>query len=338
MEAATALHALVQMRAAVAIDATKDTAPQVFVVVNDTTMRDSLELLVRSAGWPIQIFNSLQDLLISRVAGFDRAGTRDVACKPRSDCHSVEGCLDGVDGDAARASKSSALSAITASIAHEVNQPLSGILTNACACLRLLDASPPNIDAARETARRAIRDSNRASDIVTRLRAMFNKGERTVELMDFNEGVREVLDLSLIDLQRSRVAVVTQLDEALPTVIGDRVQLQQVMLNLIRNASDSMSEVHDRSRQLVIKTNRESRDSVRLTVRDSGIGVSPDSLDSLFDPFYTTKNDGMGVGLFVSRAIIERHRGRIWAEPNRGAPGATFAFSIPCMGNGCLNS
>jgi signal transduction histidine kinase len=220
------------------------------------------------------------------------------------------------------------LSALTASIAHEVNQPLSGIITNAGTCLRMLDAAPPDIDGARETARRTIRDGNRASDVITRLRALFSKRELMLEPLDLNEATREVIALSSSDLQRNRIVLRSELADDLLIVTGDRIQLQQVILNLLRNASDAMVDVHDRQRQLLIKTEREDGDRVRLTVRDAGVGLPPHSLDSLFDAFYTTKSGGMGIGLFVSRSIVERHQGRLWAEPNDG-PGATFSLSIP---------
>jgi signal transduction histidine kinase len=217
---------------------------------------------------------------------------------------------------------------LTASIAHEVNQPLSGIITNAGTCLRMLDANPPDLAGARETARRTIRDGNRASDVIARLRALFSKKEFTFEWLDLNEVTREVIALALSDLQRNRVALQSELAEDLPTITGDRIQLQQVILNLLRNASDAMVGVHDRPRQLLIKTRREDGDRVRVSVRDAGVGVAPRTMNKLFDAFYTTKSDGMGIGLSVSRSIIEGHQGRLWAESNDG-PGATFSFSIP---------
>jgi PAS domain S-box-containing protein len=225
-------------------------------------------------------------------------------------------------------SRATTLSALTASIAHEVNQPLSGILTNAGTCLRMLDAAPPNIDGARETARRTIRDGNRAADVIARLRALFGKRDFTPEPLDLNDAVREVIALASTDLQRNRVIVRSELAGDLPIVAGDRIQLQQVILNLLRNASDAMVDVHDRPRHLLIKTEPDNDDRVRLTVRDAGVGLPSRSADSLFDAFHTTKSGGMGIGLFVSRSIIERHLGRLWAEPNEG-PGASFSFSIP---------
>lgn len=221
------------------------------------------------------------------------------------------------------------LGVLTASIAHEVNQPLSGIITNASTCLRMLDAAPPDLDGARETARRTIRDGNRAADVIARLRALFGKKEFTFEWLDLNEVAREVIALLLSDLQRHRVALQSELAEDLPAINGDRIQLQQVILNLLRNASDAMADVHDRPRQLLVRTEREDGGRVRMSVRDAGVGVDPTGMHKLFDAFYTTKHDGMGIGLSVSRSIIERHQGRLWAEANLGA-GATFSFSIPC--------
>ena len=241
----------------------------------------------------------------------------------------AEEALDRARSELAHVARVTTLSTLTASIAHEVNQPLSGIITNASTCLRLLDAHPPNVEGARETARRTIRDGNRASDVITRLRALFSKKEFTLESLDLNEATREVIALALSDLHRNRVILRSELADDLPKVTGDRVQLQQVILNLLRNASDSMTDVDDRPRQLLVRTGRESGDRVRVTVRDAGVGVDPQSRDKLFDAFYTTKSGGMGIGLSVSRSIVERHHGRLWVEPNDG-PGATFVFSIPC--------
>ncbi len=224
------------------------------------------------------------------------------------------------------------LATLTASIAHELNQPLSGIVTNASTCLRMLTLDPPNVDGARETARRTIRDGNRASDVITRLRALFSKKDTIAERVDLNCATKEVVALSLSELQRDRVILRCELVEDLPVVTGDRVQLQQVILNLLRNGSDAMKTVHDRPRDLLIRTEREEGDRALLSVTDAGIGFDPQSMDKLFQAFYSTKNDGMGIGLSVSRSIIEQHDGRLWATLNDG-PGATFSFSIPGTGN-----
>ena len=279
-------------------------------------VRGVAHVVERVAGRPMFV-GALQDVTETKVA---------------------EEALNRAGAELAHVSRITTLSALTASIAHEVNQPLSGIITNAGTCLRMLDAIPPNIDGARETARRTIRDGNRASDVVARLRALFSKREFTLEPLDLNEAAREVMALTSNDLQRNRIALHSELAEDLPVVTGDRVQLQQVILNLLRNASDAMVDVDNRPRELVIRTEREDGSRVRLTVRDAGVGLAPQSLESLFDAFYTTKSGGMGIGLFVSRSIIERHHGRLWAEPNDAGPGATFSFSIPQNADGVLNT
>jgi PAS domain S-box-containing protein len=240
----------------------------------------------------------------------------------------AEEARDKARSELTHMARAMSLGTLTASIAHELNQPLSGIVTNASTCMRMLAADPPNVDGARETARRMIRDGNRASEVITRLRALFGKKETTNESVDLNDATREVLALSSSELQRSRVILRPELAEDLPVVTGDRVQLQQVILNLIRNASDAMSTVDDRPRQLLIRTERDECDHVRLTVQDAGVGFDPQAADRLFESFYTTKNDGMGIGLSVSRSIIESHHGRLWATLNNG-PGAAFLFSIP---------
>jgi signal transduction histidine kinase len=272
-------------------------------------------ILTQTEGRPLFI-GALQDVTDSKVA---------------------EAALDRARSELAHVSRVTTLNALTGSIAHEINQPLSGIITNAGTCLRMLDGDPPNIDGARETARRTLRDGNRAADVISRLRALFSKKEFTLEPLDLNEATREVITLSVSDIQRNRVTLRSDLADDLPPVIGDRVQLQQVILNLLRNASDAMVGIDDRPRDLLIRTLREGDEGVRLSVQDTGIGVLPQDLQKLFEAFYTTKSGGMGIGLSVSRSIIERHHGRLWAEANDG-PGATFSFSIPCASEGVANA
>ena len=217
---------------------------------------------------------------------------------------------------------------LTASIAHEVNQPLAGIVTNANTCLRMLAADSPNVDGARETARRTIRDANRASEVVRRLRELFSRRERTNEPVDLNDATREVLALLSGQLQRSRIVLRSELDDSIPVVMGDRVQLQQVIVNLLLNAADAMSGVEDRQRRLEVKTTEDADNHVLLTVKDSGVGFDPKDVEKLFQEFRTTKSGGMGIGLSVSRSIILSHRGTLRATLNDG-PGATFSFSLP---------
>ncbi len=240
----------------------------------------------------------------------------------------AEEALGKVRSELAHMARVTSLGALTASIAHEVNQPLSGIITNASTCLRMLAADPPNIAGAQETMRRTVRDGNRAADIIKRLRTLFAKRDAPSEPMDLNEAARDVIALSWSDLQRTRVILRSELADDLPLVMGDRVQLQQVILNLLLNAADAMSGVEARPRLATISTEREGDDQVRLTVQDAGVGLDPEATSRLFDAFFTTKRDGMGIGLSISRTIIDNHGGRLWAEPNEG-PGARFSFSVP---------
>ena len=244
------------------------------------------------------------------------------------DRRQAEEALTRAREELARVTRATSLGVLTASIAHEVNQPLSGIVTNAGTCLRMLNSEPPNIDGARETARRMIRDANRASDVITRLRALFRKKDAAADWVDLSDAAREVIVLSLGELQTNRIVLIDELADDLPPVRGDRVQIQQVILNLLRNASDAMRGVAERPRHLHIRTELDADGHVRLTVRDSGVGFDSAIADRLFESFYTTKDDGMGIGLSVSRSIIEAHEGRLWAARNDG-PGATFAFSLP---------
>jgi C4-dicarboxylate-specific signal transduction histidine kinase len=241
----------------------------------------------------------------------------------------AEAALDKVRSELAHVTRVMSFGALTASIAHEVNQPLAGIVTNASTCLRMLAADPPNVEGARETARRTIRDGNRAADVIARLRALFSKKAAATETVDLNEATREVLTLAFSDLLRNKMILRVDLDNDHPLfVTGDRVQLQQVIMNLVRNASDAMSEVNDRPRELLVKAYRDEEGSARLIVTDAGVGFEPQSVERLFNAFYTTKSGGMGIGLSLSRSIIESHGGRLWAEANDG-PGATFSFFIP---------
>lgn len=248
-----------------------------------------------------------------------------------------EEALHNLRSELAHVSRVATLGALTASIAHEVNQPLSGIITNASTCLRMLAADPPNVDGARETARRTIRDGHRASDVITRLRALFGKQGATSEPVDLNEATREVIAMSLSELRRNRVIPRLELADDLPPVTGDRVQLQQVILNLLFNALDAMRGVEDSPTPLLIRTARDEDGRVRLSVQDTGAGFDPQVAAKLFEAFYTTKNDGMGIGLSVSRSIIESHHGRLWATLNDG-PGATFSFSIPHASEGVTDA
>jgi signal transduction histidine kinase len=219
-------------------------------------------------------------------------------------------------------------SALAASVVHEVNQPLTGMVINAGTCLRKLTSESPDIEGARETARRMLRDGQRAAQIIIRLRALFAQKSARTELVDLNDAAREVIALSTDDLQRRHVSVRMEMESSLPRVAGDRIQLQQVISNLLLNACEAMADVEPSSRQLVIATECDGVDRVKLSIRDAGSGLDAQIRDRLFQPFCTTKCGGMGIGLFVSRSIIEGHQGCLEAAQNEG-PGATFSFSLP---------
>ena len=231
------------------------------------------------------------------------------------------------EAELAHVSRVATLGELAASIAHEVNQPLAGIATNASASLRWLAAASPDLNEAREAIRRIIRDGNRASDVISRMRALFKKDSIAMERLDINAAIEEVVILTQSEVRRNKVALRTELATDLPTVIGDRVQLEQVVVNLALNAIEAMSGVVDRERDLLITTQRGGGDEVRVAVRDSGTGFNPVSAERLFDAFHTTKPDGLGMGLSISRSIVQNHGGRLWAVLNDG-PGATFQFTL----------
>jgi signal transduction histidine kinase/GAF domain-containing protein len=244
-----------------------------------------------------------------------------------SERKAAEEARDRARSELAHVARAAALSALTASIAHEVNQPLSGIVTNAGTCLRMLDAAPPDVEGAKATVQRTIRDANRASEVIKRLRALFAGKPMQKGPVDLNDATREVLSLTSSELQKRRVVLQTELAGDLPVILGDRIQLQQVILNLVLNSCDALHAIAGRARRISIATLCEEKQVV-LAVSDNGVGAPTDSLDRMFDVFYTTKPDGMGVGLSVSRSIIEAHGGNLRASANVG-PGLTVSICIP---------
>lgn len=237
-----------------------------------------------------------------------------------------EEALNEVRSELSYVTRVTSLGVLTASIAHEVNQPLAGIVANASTCLRVLTADPPNLDIAQDTARRMIRDANRAADVIVRLRALFSRQPPSIESIDINDVVSEVIALALSDVQRAGVTIVSDFDANLPFVAAARVQLQQVILNILRNSIEAMAEVSDRPRRITLRTAPSSGGQVQVSVEDSGTG--PADIHQIFEPFYTTKAGGMGIGLSVSRNIIENHNGHLWATTNP-EHGITVSFSVP---------
>jgi PAS domain S-box-containing protein len=241
--------------------------------------------------------------------------------------HLASEALARARGELAQAARASSLGILTASIAHEVNQPLAGIVTNANTCLRMLNSDPPNINGAIETARRTIRDGNRAADVICRLRKLFSQKEIDASWWDLGSAAHEVIELVQSELRRNRITLEERYDPDLPLVKGDRIQLQQVILNLIRNAIDAVPATQEDPREVIVSISCE-KDCAHLRIKDSGVGFEASVTNKLFEAFYTTKEDGMGIGLTVCRWIVEAHGGSLWAAENEDR-GATFGFSIP---------
>ena len=240
----------------------------------------------------------------------------------------AEEALHKAQTELAHITRVATLGEMTASIAHEVNQPLGAVVNNASACLRWLAGPVPNLEEARKSATLIIADGHRASEIIGRIRAFVKKAPPRKDWLDINETILEVIALARSEAQQSRVSLQTQLSKEVPLIRGDRIQLQQVILNLIINAIEAMSGISERPRELQVVTGKDNLQAVLVTVRDSGPGLDPDSLDHLFAAFYTTKPQGMGMGLAISRSIVEAHGGRLWATSNDSA-GATFQFTLP---------
>jgi len=238
------------------------------------------------------------------------------------------GRLHQLEADLAHINRVSMLGELAASIAHEINQPISGVVSNGSACLRWLTRDVPDVQEACEAARRIVRDGKRAGDVIARIRALTKRAATPREKLDLNETILDVLALVGDEAKRKGVTIRTQFVDDLSPVSGDRVQLQQVLLNLTMNAIEAMSSVDQRPRELLIITRNIAADQVEVTVKDSGPGIDPNTLDKIFDPFYTTKPGGMGMGLSISRSILQAHSGRLWAAAKDG-PGTIFHFTLP---------
>jgi signal transduction histidine kinase len=240
----------------------------------------------------------------------------------------ISTALRVMETELARVTRALTVGELATSIAHEVNQPLAGIVTNAEACLRWLGGTEPNFYEAQESLNLIVRDGNRASEIIRRIREFLRKEPQQIAALDISSVAQETVALAHDELRKRDVALEVELSPDLPLVRGDRIQLQQVILNLIMNGSEAMASVADESRRLLLISRKSGASGVLLAVQDSGVGIEPGDLGRMFDAFYTTKPTGMGMGLSISRSIIEAHGGRIWAERNDG-PGLTMQFTLP---------
>ncbi|PYU49543.1 MAG: PAS domain-containing sensor histidine kinase [Acidobacteria bacterium] len=239
----------------------------------------------------------------------------------------AEEALRQAQADLARVNRVTTMGELTASLAHEVNQPIAAAVTNANTCLRWLTRERPDLEEAREAASRIVKDATRAASIISRVRLLFKKGTPQRELLDVNEAIREMIVLLRSEATRYNITLRMELAADLPRIMGDRVQLQQVLMNLIVNGIDAMKEV-DAARRLAVKSHRTEEEEVLVSVSDTGVGLPPQQADQLFNAFFTTKPNGTGMGLRISRSIVESHGGRLWAEDN-SPRGASFHFALP---------
>ena len=299
-----------------------------------TQFRDLVETHLEIIYTEAKRREELERLIDERTASLQVAVSQQIDANNRllsemSQRKKTEESLRKAQNDLARISRITTMGELVATIAHEVNQPLSGIVINGNACLRWLagvESSSPNLEQARQAVERVIRDGKRAGDVILRLRNFFKAsgGEKTS--LKINEIVEGIVTLVRHELERNHVLIRTDLSERLPTVQGDSVQLQQVILNLILNGADAMVDVVDRPRELTIVTRPESG-GVRVEVKDNGVGIEEEKLKVIFQPFYTTKTNGMGMGLSISRSIVQNHGGQLIAQSNNG-PGTTFCFTL----------
>jgi C4-dicarboxylate-specific signal transduction histidine kinase len=239
--------------------------------------------------------------------------------------------LQKAQAELAHVSRLMTLGELTASISHEVNQPIAAVVTNGQVCLRLLALETPRPDDVRATVERIVRDANRASEVIQRIRALAKRSEPQMVSLDINDVIREATLLVQREVLGHGATLRTELSSALPAVRGDRVQLQQVVINLLINGVEAMASITDRPREIIIRSQLHEEGQVLVVVLDSGIGIDSQTAEKLFSAFFTTKPSGMGMGLSISRSIIRAHGGRLWVSPNADH-GAAFQFTVPING------
>jgi signal transduction histidine kinase len=307
----------------------------------DVTRTHQFAIARRNKGWEVvetselkqakaeiqRLNNDLERRVVERTRQLTVAN--EELRKQMSERRRAEDALRTAHAELARVTRVTAMGELAASIAHEVTQPLTGIVTNGNACLHWLATAPPNVEKARTTVERIIRDSNLASEVIHNVRTLVKKEPPHHEPVGLNDLIYRTLTLASAEITWHRVELQTELADDLPSVLGDRVQLQQVVLNLIINAVEAMSSITGRARVLTIRSEwREGPDTVAIAVGDSGVGLDPERAERLFDAFFTTKPEGMGMGLSICRTIISSHGGRL-SNANNAEHGATFEFTLP---------
>jgi C4-dicarboxylate-specific signal transduction histidine kinase len=286
--------------------------------VYSTVNESGSQVFVRSSGKPL--FDAKGGFL-----GYRGTGT-DITASIRADL--AEQALRKAHAELAHVTRVKTLGELTASIAHEVNQPLAAVVANAEASLRWLDREIPDLAAVRRSVEWVINDSCRASEVIRHVRALANKTDMEKAPLDINHVVKETIALVQREIASHRISLRTELAPALPRILGDRIQLQQVIINLVMNAVEAMQQITDRRRELVIRSGQDETQQVFLSVMDCGVGISAENANQLFNAFFTTKSSGLGMGLSICRSIVEAHGGRLSASGNEG-PGATFQFVLP---------
>jgi C4-dicarboxylate-specific signal transduction histidine kinase len=261
------------------------------------------------------------------VASFVITGLMEIKRRVEEARNRSEDALREAQSDLAHVSRVTTMGELTASLAHEVNQPIAAAVTDANTCLRWLNRDQPDLEEAREAASRTVKDATRAAEIISRTRLLFKKGTPQWELVDVNETIRDMVALMRSEIARHSISVRTELAEDIPRITGDRVQLQQVLMNLMVNGIDAMKDANG-TRELVINSQRAEREQVLVSISDTGVGLPAGQADQIFNAFFTTKPNGTGMGLRISRSIVESHGGRLWATDN-SPRGASFHLAVP---------
>jgi two-component system, LuxR family, sensor kinase FixL len=318
-------------------EAVGSTAHTLLRTVFPAPLEEIMEEVLRTGRWEGELIHAKRDgtrlTVLSRWSlEHDVRGRAVAIMETNNDIterNQAQEALHRAQIELAHINRVATLGELTASIAHEVNQPLTGVVTNGSVCLRLLDRTPPDFDEIRGALESIISDGMRASEVIQRVRALLKKTDSHMAALNINDVIGDVVRLLQREVSDHRVFLHLELASASPHVLGDRVQLQQVIINLVLNGMEAMADVTSHPRELTIRSRQCDTDHVVVEVQDGGKGVEPENVDRLFNAFFTTKSHGMGMGLSICRSIVQAHGGRIWVSPNTGGAGATFQFTLP---------